>query len=157
MKRGTMESVNEKISQWRDRRTRIPKGKYYLECVKAARGTKEFHGAYVSKVTLWFGVTGDGKEHEGIYEHLGKIIPAYLPIGENDKVLPRSYYHKFWVIANEFQEPERLRLKEMPPSLFVGKIFYGFVTDAIPKWPTGEEEPEYFHYSKVKILYELIL
>jgi hypothetical protein len=46
----------------------------------------------------------------------------------------------------------------MPLSKFQGKIFQGEVVDVKPKFaPSGPELPEALHYSRVDILYDLLV
>jgi len=145
-----MEDIDKKINGWHERKTKIPEGRYILFCSKWEKRTMNFKGRYIPKIILWFEVRGDSDDY-------GKIIPMFLEIDDGEKVKPRSDYAKFWIIANGCQFPERYRLKEMPPSRFVGKFFDALVRDVKPTWETGEEQPEVFHYSKVKILFEAIL
>jgi hypothetical protein len=45
----------------------------------------------------------------------------------------------------------------MPASKFEGKVLYGEVVDVKPRWNSGQEQPDLFHYSRVDALYELIV
>ncbi len=145
-----MDDIDEKVSHYDEHRTRIAEGRYLLFCVRWEKKTFRFKGKFVLKIVLWFEVRGDCDDR-------GKIVPMFLEISEDGKVRPRSDYAKFWIIANECQPPERYRLKEMPPSKFWGKYFDAYVKDVKPEWETGEEQPEVFHYSRVKILYQAII
>jgi len=144
-----VDDINEKIKRYDEHRTKIPEGRYLLFCVKCGKWTFSYKGKFVPKIVLWFEIRGECDDY-------GKIIPMYLEITDDGKVRPRSDYAKFWIIANGCQLPERYRLKEMPPSKFVGQYFDAFVKDVKSEWETGEEQPEVFRYSKVKILYEVV-
>jgi len=138
------------IGQWHEERTKIPAGRYLLRCVKAGK-EKIWHqgrGGWgkSEKMVLWFEV------FEG--EYAGSILPAFLPLS-GDKISQGSKYFQFWVVANGLRRPLRNRLKEMPPSKFVGKVFDGEVVDVKPKWHKGVEQPALFHYSRVDALYEV--
>ena len=149
----------DKIEAWNECRTKIPPGKYELTCFKAER-TKIWHEGKngwgkSEKIILWFEVL------QG--EHMGKVLPMFLPLKLDErgnatgKVPQGSNYWKFWCIANGVRRPQRARLKEMPLSKFTGKVFKAEVVTVEPKWINGEQQPELFHYSRVSILYELLI
>ena len=143
----------DKVETWRECRTKIPPGRYFLRCFQSAK-TDIWHEGQSAwgkseKVILWFEVLqGD---------HMGAILPMFLPLAKNGKVPQGSKYFTAWCIANGLQRPQRARLKEMPPLTFKDKIFYGEVVDVKPRWITGREQPEFFQYSRVDILYGLVL
>jgi hypothetical protein len=142
-----------KIEAWNEHRIKVPPGRYSLKCIKANRASvwHEGQGGWgrSEKVILWFEV------FEG--EQMGKLLPMFLPLGSNGKVSQGSKYFISWCIANGLHRPRRARLKEMPPVKFTNKVFEGEVVDVKPKWRTGQEQPDLFHYSRVDILYELII
>jgi len=88
---------------------------------------------------------------------MGAIVPMFLTLGNNGKVPQGSKYYTCWCVANGLRRPLRGRLKEMPPAKFTNKVFGGLVVDVKPRWVTGEELPGLFHYSRVDILYELVV
>jgi hypothetical protein len=45
----------------------------------------------------------------------------------------------------------------MPPVKFKNKVFEGEVVDVKPRWITGKEQPNLFHYSRVDIVFELVV
>lgn len=147
----------DKIEEWNEHRTKVPAGRYLLKCIKAEKtkiwhqGTGGWGGS--EKVVLWFEITGG--------EHSGKVVPMFLPLQKDKygkttgKVPQGSHYFTYWVIANGLKWPERARLKEMPVSKFVDKVFEGEVVDVKPKWNNGKEQPELFHYSRASVLYSL--
>ena len=141
-----------KIEEWNERRTKIPAGKYNLKCIKAGKQNIWHQGGSgwgrSEKVILWFEV------FEG--DHAGEIIPAFLPLNGH-RIAQGSKYFQFWVVANGLRRPLRNRIKEMPPSKFLNKVFEGKVVDVKPKWGDGREQPELFHYSRVDALYELVI
>lgn len=138
---------------WNEKRTKIPPGKYNLIGLKGHRAGiwLEGQGGYgrSNKIVLWF------KVYDGPYQ--GALLPAFIPINENGKVPQGSKYYHFWVIANGLRRPIRNRLKEMPISKFENKLFRGEVVDVKPKYKNGETMPELFHYSRVDMLYELLV
>ena len=141
------------LEQWNEHRTRIPPGKYLLKCIKAGKERIWHQGeggpGGSQKVVLWFEVV------EG--EQKGKIVPMFLRIGDNGKVPQGSKYYVAWCIANGLRRPPRARIKEMPPLKFRDKVFNGEVVDVKPLWIKGMEQPSLFHYSRVDIVYELVL
>jgi hypothetical protein len=146
----------EKIEAWHEQRTKITPGKYLLRCIKGAKANiwHEGKGGWgkSEKAVLWFEI------FQG--ENMGAVIPMFLPLGINGKVPQGSKYFTSWCIANGLRRPARARLKEMPPSKFEGKVFEGEVVDVKPKWNAGiepKEQPEFFHYSRVDALYELVI
>ena len=143
----------DKIDAWHENRTKIPPGKYLLKCIDAKRAGIWLEGkggwGRSEKIVLWFEVfQGD---------HTGAVIPMFLTLGKNDKIPQGSKYFLSWCIANGLRRPLRGRLKEMPPSKFLSKVFEGEVVDVIPRYKTGEQQPELFHYSRVDVLYELAI
>ena len=48
-------------------------------------------------------------------------------------------------------------MKEMPPAKFMNKVFLAEVVDVKPKFKEGQEQPSFFHYSRVDVLYELMV
>ena len=149
----------DKAEEWNEHRTKIPQGRYFLKCFKAERVRiwHEGQGGYgrSEKIILWFEVV-QGDE-------MGKVLPMFLPLqvdkqgNATGKVPQGSKYFTAWCIGNGLQRPQRARLKEMPPLTFKDKIFYGEVVDVKPRWITGREQPEFFQYSRVDILYGLVL
>jgi hypothetical protein len=138
---------------WSEHRTKIPEGRYLLKCLKGEKVSiwQRGRGGWGGKeeIVLWFEVL------QGDY--MGKIVPMFLPIGRNGRIPQGSKYFTAWCIANGLRRPQRARLKEMPPLKFKGKVFEGQVVDVRPKWVTGEEQPSLFHYSRVDVLYELVV
>jgi hypothetical protein len=139
--------------EWNENRTKVPPGKYLLKCIAAGK-RKVWHegqGGWgrSEKIILWFEII------EG--EHLGKVVPMFLPLGRNGRVPQGCKYFICWCIANGLRKPKRARLKEMPPSKFKDKVFEGEVVDVKPRWNTGREQPELFQYSRIDILYELVI
>jgi len=138
----------DKIEEWQEHRTKIPSGRYTLRCLKAHKGEIWYKGrggwGQTSKAILWFEVM-DG-------EHCGKVLPMFLPIRGKGPIPQGSHYFTFWCVANGLRHPERARLKEMPLSKFVGKVFDAEVVDVKPKWNNGLEQPAFFHYSRVDLL-----
>jgi len=139
--------------KWNRYRTKIPPGRYLLKCVKAERANiwHEGKGGWgrSEKIIIWFEVVqGD---------HMGAVVPMFLTIGKNGRIAQGSKYFTSWCIANGLRRPLRNRLKEMPPSKFVNKVFEGEVVDVKPRWNNGAVQPEFFHYSRVDALYELII
>jgi hypothetical protein len=143
----------DKIEEWHENRTKVPPGKYLLKCIKAGKASvwHEGQGGWgrSEKIILWFEIM------EG--EHLGKVLPMFLPLGNNGKVPQGSKYFTAWCIANGLRRPPRTRLKEMPPAKFQNKVYEGEVVDVKPRWITGREQPDLFQYSRVDILYELVV
>jgi hypothetical protein len=143
----------EKIEQWNGHRTKIPAGRYFLKGIGGQKANiwHAGQGGYgkSEKIVLWFEVL------EG--DEIGKVLPMFLPLGKNGKVSQGSKYFTAWCIANGLRRPQRARLKEMPPLKFKDKVFEGEVVDVKPKWVTGQEQPSLFHYSRVDILYELVV
>jgi hypothetical protein len=143
----------DKIEEWHEHRTKIPPGRYLLKCLKGEKASiwHEGQGGYgrSEKIVLWFEVV------EG--EHMGKVVPMFLPLGRDGKIHQGSKYFTFWCIANGLRLPQRTRLKEMPPLKFKEKVFEGEIVDVKPRWITGKEQPNLFHYSRVDILYELVI
>jgi len=143
----------DKTEEWKGHRTKIPKGRYLLKCIKAGKTGIWHEGkggwARSEKMILWFEVV------QG--EHVGKVVPMFLPLGQNGKVPQGSKYFTVWCIANGLRRPQRARLKEMPPQKFKDKVFEGEVVDVKPRWVTGRAQPEIFQYSRVDILYDLII
>ena len=143
----------DKTDAWTEHRTKIPPGKYTLKCINAKRGGIWHEGkrgwSRSEKVIVWFEVF-DG-------DHTGAIIPMYLTLGKHGKIPQGSKYFHAWCIANGLRRPLKNRLKEMPPSKFLNKVFGGEVVNVKPKYITGEQQPELFHYSRVDILYELVI
>jgi hypothetical protein len=88
---------------------------------------------------------------------MGKVLPMFLPLGNTGKVPQGCKYYTAWCIANGLRRPQRARLKEMPPLKFKDKVFDAEVVDVKPRWITGREQPELFQYSRVDILYELVI
>lgn len=143
----------DKIEEWNEHRTKIPPGRYLLRCIKAGKANvwHEGQGGWgrAEKVILWFEVVqGD---------HMGALVPMFLPLGNNGKIPQGSKYFTAWCIANGLRRPQRAGLKEMPPLKFKDKVFEGEVVDVKPRWITGREQPDLFQYSRVDILYELII
>ena len=143
----------DNIDAWHENRTKIPPGKYLLKCINAKK-TDIWHegkGGWGRslKVIVWFEVL------EG--EQMGAIIPMFLPLGKQGKIPQGSKYFHSWCIANGLHRPSRSRLKDMPPSKFLNKVFEGEVVDVKPRYATGKEQPELFHYSRVDVLYELAI
>lgn len=138
---------------WNENRTRIPPGRYLLRCIKAQKANfwMEGKGGYgkSEKILLLFEV------FEG--DHTGAIVPMFLPLSPDGKLHQGSKYYVFWCIANGIRKPKRARLKEMPMSKFEGKVFCGEVVDVKPRWTSGVEQPSLFHYSRVDLLYELVI
>lgn len=145
--------MDPKIEEWNEHRTKIPAGRYLLKCVKGGKANvwHEGQGGWgrSEKIILWLEVL-QGDE-------MGKVLPMFLPLGKNGKVPQGSKYFTAWCIANGLRRPLRARLKEMPPSKFKDKVFEAEVVDVKPKWITGREQPDLFHYSRVDILYELVI
>ncbi len=143
----------DKIEAWDESRTKIPRGKYLLKCVKAGKANiwHEGKGGWgrSQKIILWFEVV------QG--EYMGKILPMFLPLGKNGKVPQGSKYFTAWCISNGLQRPQRARLKEMPPIKFKNKVFDAEVVDVRPRWINGVEQPDLFHYSRVDVLYCLVI
>jgi hypothetical protein len=143
----------DKTKEWSECRTKISPGRYLLKCIKAGKASvwHEGQGGWgrSEKIILWFEVVqGD---------HTGKVVPMFLTTGNNGKVPQGSKYFVSWVIANGLRRPQRARIKEMPPLKFKDKVFEGEVVDVKPRWITGREQPELFQYSRVDILYELVI
>ena len=143
----------DKIEEWKENRTKIPPGRYSLRFIGGGK-TNVWHeggGGWgrSEKMILWFEV------FEG--EHMGKVVPMFLPLGQQRKVPQGSKYYTAWCIANGLQKPRRGRLKEMPPIKFKDKVFEGEVVDVKPKWINGKEQPDLFFYSRVDVLYELLV
>jgi hypothetical protein len=139
--------------QWNEYRAKIPAGPYQFRCIKAGRANVWHEGkggwGRSEKIILWFEII------QGDY--VGKILPMFLPMGNNGKVPQGSKYFTAWCVANGLRRPQRARLKEMPPSKFLNKVFWGEVVDVKPRWNSGEEQPELFHYSRIDALYELLV
>jgi len=102
----------DKIEEWNEHRTKIPPGRYLLQCIKAGKTNiwHEDQGGWgrSEKVMLWFEVL------QG--EHMGAILPMFLPLGKNGKVPQGSKYFTAWCIANGLRRPQRARLKEIAPT-----------------------------------------
>jgi hypothetical protein len=142
-----------KIEEWNENRTKIPAGRYLLKCISGKKANIYHQGdggwGRSEKIMLWFEVVqGD---------QMGKILPMFLPLRKDGKIPQGSKYFTCWCIANGLRRPQRARLKEMPPVKFIDKAFEGEVVDVKPKWVTGREQPDLFHYSRVDILYELVI
>lgn len=141
---------------WNENRTHVLPGKYKLKCVETKKldfwleGKKGYGKA--KRILLMFEVI------EGQYS--GAIIPMFLTTSSDQKVSQGSNYYKFWAIANGMRKPIRGRLREMPMSMFIGKPFLAEVVDVKPYWIVNEqqvEQPELFWYSRVKLIYELLI
>lgn len=142
----------DNIIEQEDDRTWVPDGDYILKCINAKKITYRLPSGGkrigVEKILLHFRI------FEGDYA--GKILPMYLRLGEDGHIPRGSHYYFSWFIANNSLPPERRRLKEMPCSIFVGRIFEGHVGTVKQVW--GEHElPEGLKYSKVEVIYELLL
>jgi len=142
------------LEDWKGNRTKIPPGKYELKCIKAGRSNIWYLGkggyGQSSKVILWFEVFGG--------EHSGQVLPMFLALSDDGKIHQGSKFFICWYIANGFRRPQRARLKEMPLSKFINKIFLGKVVDVKPKFGLSDPElPEGLHYSRVDILYDLVV
>lgn len=140
--------------EWKENRTKIPPGKYELKCIKAEKSSIWFQGksgyGQSPKVILWFEVFG--------WEHSGQVLPMYLALSDDGKIHQGSKFFICWYIANGCRRPQRARLKEMALSKFINKIFLGKVVDVKPKFGlTDPELPEGLHYSRVDILYNLLV
>ena len=137
---------------WNENRTRIPEGRYSLRCVKAAKSSFWLEGkggwGKSEKVMMMFEVFSTGDYH-------GALIPMFFALSDDGKIHQGSKYYQCWCVANGLRKPARGRLKEMPPSKFLNKVFSGDVVTVKPKYENGQEQPELFHYSKVQRLYEL--
>ncbi len=143
----------DKIEEWHEHRTKVPLGRYPLRCIKAQKAKIWHEGregwGRSKKVILWFEVCqGD---------HIGKVIPMFLTLGNHGKISQGSNYFRSWCVANDLRRPLRNRLKEMPISKFLNKVFDGEVVDAEPRYVTGKSQPDFFRYSRVDVLYELVL
>jgi hypothetical protein len=143
----------DRIDRWHEHRTKIPMGRYLLKCIKAemARIWQEGREGWgrSEKVILWFEV------FEG--DHIGKVVPMFLPLDNHRKISQGSKYFGSWCVANGLRRPLRNRLKEMPISKFLDKVFDGEVVDAKPRYVTGKPQPDFFRYSRVNVLYELVV
>lgn len=153
VEKGMAPSVEDRIEEWGDHRTKVPPGQYLLKCIKAeiAKIWQEGRGGFgqSEKVILWFEIfQGD---------HTGKVVPMFLPLRSHGKISQGSKYFVCWCVANGLRRPSRNRLKEMPISKFLDKVFNGEVVDVKPKYPTGKPKPDLFRYSRVDILYELVI
>ena len=141
------------IEEWPERRTKIPMGQYLLKCIKAEKAKiwQEGRGGWgrPEKVVLWFEIFhGD---------YTGKVVPMFLPLTTQGKISQGSKYFASWCVANGLRRPLRNRLKDMPVSKFLDKVFNGEIVDAKPRYPTGKPKPDLFRYSRVDILYELVI
>ena len=138
---------------WHEHRTKVPPGQYLLKCIKAesARIWYEGRGGWgrSGKVILWFEIV------QGDY--MGKVVPMFLPLTNQGKISQGSKYFASWCVANGLRRPSRNRFKEMPVSKFLDKVFDGELVDVKPRYPTGKPKPDLFHYSRVDILYELVI
>jgi hypothetical protein len=143
--------VKERIEKWSETRTKIPPGEYQLMCLEAKKERIWHQGkdgwGESTKAILWFEVFG-GK-------HMGAFLPAFLPVRE--KITQGQKYFLWWFIANGCRRPVRNRLKDMAFSKFKGKVFRGEVVDVKSKYPNGKPKPGSLSYSRVDILYELII
>jgi hypothetical protein len=144
-------AVGKKIARWGECRTKLPPGIYELACFEA-RVEKIWHQGKDAwgespKAILWFEVF--------FGEYMGSVVPAFLPIRES--INQGQKYYEFWVIANGCRRPRRNRLKDMPVSKFIGKVFRGRVVDVKPKYRNGIPKPAIFSYSRADELYELLI
>ena len=151
--------MGKTYDEWNQHRTRLPAGQYLVKCLGGQKtefylqGTRGYGKS--EKIALMFQII------EG--EYMGAILPMFLSSPEKGKVPQGSKYYVFWSIANGNRKPTRSRLKEMPLSKFQNKVFRAEVVTVKPKWITGDrreievEQPEHLFYSRVDILYELII
>jgi hypothetical protein len=145
--------MDRRIETWHEDRTKVPPGQYLLKCVEAdnARIWYEGRGGWgrSGKIILWFEIfQGD---------HAGKVVPMFLSLGNQGKISQGSKYFACWCVANGLRRPSRNRLKEMSISKFLDKVFDGEIVDVRPKYASGKPRPDLFSYSRVDILYELVL
>ena len=142
--------------KWNEDRTRIPKGPYSLRCIEASYTTSREWG---EKGWLLFEVVEGDRRGEQIPMFFNLPRGGKGKIDENGRISQGSNYYLAWGIANGNRKPTRARLKEMAISKFKGKVFLGVVVDSIPRFngPDSPDQPEFTHYSRVKLLQELIM
>ena len=136
---------------WNEDRPKIPPGVYSVLCVSAGKRKVWWNLEMGSlQEVLWMQIC-DG-------EFSGKTLPMFLPVRRewNGKVPRGSKLYLSYFVANGMKDPERARVKEMSPRIFIGKVFKCWVRDTRSKFLNGSLKPEDLQYSVVEQLIDLL-